>query len=111
MTRVALAHAQIILESQNVLQTLLRDVTALDQEDMARLIPEMSNKIPATFATILEDGMAAVEVRAAPAHRMGILLMGMVNAIAVRRLYAEVETTLEQDVELVIDVLLDGIAV
>jgi len=110
LTLVALAHARIILESRNVLQTLLRDVTALDQADMARLIPELSNKIPAAFASILKDGIAAGQVRAVPARRTGILLMGMVNAMAVRRLYAEVETTLEQDVGLVVDVLLEGIA-
>ncbi len=111
LTRVALAHARIILESRNVLQTLLRDVAALDHADMVRLIPELSDKIPATFASILKDGIAAGQIRAVPARRTGILLMGMVNAMAVRRLYAEVETTTEQDVGLVVDVLLEGISV
>jgi len=35
--------------------------------------------------------------------------MGMANAITVRRLYAEVNTTLEEDTELVIDILFEGI--
>jgi hypothetical protein len=38
-----------------------------------------------------------------------MLMMGMVNALAVRRLYTEAGTTLEQDVDLAIEILFDGI--
>ena len=111
LTRVALAYARIILESQNVLQTLLRDVAQLDRADIARLIPDLSNQIPAVIATILEDGITAGQVRPLPTHRTGMLMLGMVNAMAARRLHTEVETTLEQDMDLVMDVLSEGINV
>ena len=82
-----------------------------DPEEIARLLPDISRQIPAAFAAILEDGIAAGEVREMHARRAGILMMGMVNALALRRLYAEVETTLEEDVDLVIKVLFEGIGV
>ena len=111
LTQVAQAYARIVLESQSVLQTLLRDVAQFDPEEIARLLPDISRQIPAAFAAILEDGIAAGEVREVHARRAGILMMGMVNALALRRLYAEVETTLEEDVDLVIKVLFEGIGV
>jgi AcrR family transcriptional regulator len=111
LTRVALAYSQIILESQNVLQTLLRDVAQFDREDIARLIPSLSNQIPAAIATILEDGITAGEVRPVPTQRTGLLMSGMVNAMAVWRLYNEIGTSLEQAVDLLIDVLFKGIAI
>ena len=111
LTRVALAYAQIILESQNVLQTLLRDVAQFDQSEIARLLPDLASQIPAALAAILEDGITAGELRALHPRRTGVLMMGMVNAMTVRRLHAEVETTLEKDVDLVIDVLFEGISV
>jgi len=111
LTRVALAYARIILESENVLQTLLRDVAHFDRADIARLIPGLSRQIPAAIATILEEGITAGQVRPVPTHRTGLLMLGMVNAMAVRRLYNEIETTLEQDVDLLVDVLFEGIAV
>ena len=108
---VALAYAQIILESQNVLQTLLRDVAQFDEDEIARLLPDLGSQIPAAFASILKDGIEAEEFRAVHARRAGILMMGMVNAMAVRRLYAKAETTLDEDVDLVIEVLLEGIGI
>ena len=111
LARVALAYAQIILESQNVLQTLLRDLAQFDQDEISRLLPDLGGQIPAVFATILEDGIAAGEVGAVHTHRIGVLLMGMVNAMTVRRLHARVEDTLERDVALVIDILFEGISI
>jgi AcrR family transcriptional regulator len=107
--RVALAYAAIILESENVLQTLLRDMAQFDREDIARLLPDLSSQIPAVIAAILEDGIAAGEVRAVHTLQSGMLLLGMVNAIAVPRLYTEVKTVLEEDTEIVIDTLFEGI--
>jgi len=111
LTRVALAYARVILESQAVLQTLLRDVAEFDRADMARLISDLSSQIPAAVVTILEDGITVGQVRPVHTDRTGIVMIGMVNAMAARRLYTQVETTLEQDVDLVIDVLFEGIAV
>jgi len=111
LARVALAYAQIILESQNVLQTLLRDVAQFDEDEIARLLPDLGSQIPAAFASILKDGIEAEEFRAVHARRAGMLMMGMVNAMAVRRLYTKAETTLDEDVDLVIEVLLEGIGI
>lgn len=109
LSRVALAYARVILQSENLLQTLLRDAAHFDPQDIARLLPDLSRQIPATFAAILDDGIAAGEVRTVPSMDSGILMMGMVNALAVRRLYTETSTTLEDDVDLAIEVLFDGI--
>jgi AcrR family transcriptional regulator len=111
LARVALAYARTILESENLLQTLLRDAVEFDQADVARVLSDLSGQIPATIAAILEEGITAGEIRAVPTHRAGILMIGMANATSMRRLYSQVETTLEQDVDLVIDVLFEGIAV
>lgn len=111
LARVALAYARTILESENLLQTLLRDAAEFDQADVVRVLSELSGQIPATIAAILEDGIAAGEIRALHTRRAAILMIGMVNAMAVRHLYTEAETPLEQDVDLVINVLFEGIAV
>jgi len=111
LSRVALAYAQIILKSQSVLQTLLRDVAQFDREEIARLLPDVSRQIPAAFAAILEEGITAGEFRAVHTRHAGTLVMGMVNAMTVRRLHTQVETTLEEDADLVIEVLFEGIAI
>ena len=109
LSRVALAYARIILQSENLLQTLLRDAAHFDPEDIARLLPDLSEQIPATVAAIVDDGIATGDVRLVPSLHTGMLIMGMVNALTVRRLYTEVGTTLEHDVDLAIDTLFDGI--
>ena len=109
LSQIAIAYARVILQSENLLQTLLRDAAHFDPEDIARLLPDLSDQIPQTIAAIVEDGIAAGEVRPVPSVHTGILMMGMVNALAVRRLYTEAGTTLEQDVDLAIEILFDGI--
>jgi AcrR family transcriptional regulator len=111
LIHVALAYAVIILESENVLQTLVRDMAQFDREDVLRLIPDLSSRVPAPIAAILEDGIAAEELRNVDPLRVGMLILGMVNAMAVPRLYAEVETTLQEDTELLIEVLFEGIGI
>jgi AcrR family transcriptional regulator len=111
LIHVALAYAAIILESENVLQTLLRDMAQFDREEILRLIPDLGSRVPAPIAAILEDGIAAGELRKVDPLRVGMLILGMVNAMAVPRLYTEAETTLEQDAELVIEVLFEGIGI
>jgi AcrR family transcriptional regulator len=109
LSQVALAYARVILQSENLLQTLLRDAAHFDPEDIARLLPELSDQIPEAIAAIVEDGIAAGEVRPVPSVHTGMLMMGMVNAVAVRRLYTEAGTTLERDVDLAIELLFEGI--
>jgi AcrR family transcriptional regulator len=109
LSRVAIAYARVILQSENLLQTLLRDAAHFDPEDIARLLPDLSDQIPQTITAIVEDGMVAGEVRPVPSVHTGMLMMGMVNALAVRRLYSKAGTTLEQDVDMAIEILFDGI--
>ena len=109
LSRVALAYARVILQSENLLQTLLRDAAHFDPEDIAQLLPDLSEQIPATVAAIVDDGIAAGDVRPVPSMHTGMLIIGMVNALTVRRLYTEIGTTLEHDVDLAIETLFDGI--
>ncbi|MGD8473837.1 MAG: TetR/AcrR family transcriptional regulator [Anaerolineae bacterium] len=109
LLQVAIAYARVILHSENLLQTLLRDAAHFDPEDIARLLPDLSDQIPEAIAAIVEDGIAAGEVRQLPSAHTGMLMMGMVNALAVRRLYTKARTTLQQDVDLAIETLFDGI--
>lgn len=111
LIRVALEYAAIILESENVLQTLLRDMAQFDREDILRLIPDLSSRVPAPIAAILEDGIAAAELREVDPLRVGMLILGMVNAMAVPRLYTELKTTLQEDTNLLIEVLFEGIGI
>ena len=83
----------------------------MTEEEIARLLPDVGRQIPEAFAAILEDGIAAGEIREVHTRRAGILMMGMVNAMAVRRLHAQAETTLEEDANLVIEVLFEGIGI
>jgi AcrR family transcriptional regulator len=111
LIRIALEYAGIIRESENVLQTLLRDMAQFDREDILRLIPDLSSRVPAPIARILEDGIAAGELRKVDPLRVGMLILGMVNAMAVPRLYTEVETTPQEDTNLLIEVLFEGIGI
>jgi AcrR family transcriptional regulator len=108
---VALAYARLILESQNVLQTLVRDMGQFDQADVVRKLSDWSGQIPATIGTILEGGIAAGELRPLPARRTAMLILGMINAIAGSRLHVQAENTLEEDMDLALDVLFEGIAI
>jgi AcrR family transcriptional regulator len=111
LSQVALTYATILLKSENLLQTLLRDAAQFDPEDILRLLPELSNQIPAVLARILEDGIGAGELRQVPSLRTGLLLLGMVNAITAQRLVTKVKTTLEEDTDLALDILYEGIGI
>lgn len=108
---VALAYARLILESQNVLQTLMRDVGEFDQADMARKLSDWSSQVPDTIGAILEEGITAGELRPVPVRRTAMLVLGMASSIAGPRLYTQTENTLEEDIDLAMDVLFEGIAV
>jgi hypothetical protein len=72
-------------------------------------LPDATGQIPSVMAAILEDGMAASEIRAVDTHRVAVLMLGMVNSLTSQRLFIDVEDTLEEDIDLIIDVLFEGI--
>jgi AcrR family transcriptional regulator len=109
LSRVAHAYARIILESRGVVQTLLRDLAQFDEEEIRQAIPEAVRRIPSVIAEILEQGIADGEIRAIDTYRVGELMLGMINSLVARRLYTVVEATLEEDLDLAINVLFEGI--
>jgi AcrR family transcriptional regulator len=109
LARMVEAFTQFSWESRSELQTLLRDLTECDGEEIQQLIPEVMGQIPSLFATVLEEGIAAGEIRRVDAHRISHLLMGMVNSVAARRMHGTVREPLAEDVDLVISTLFEGI--
>ena len=88
---------------------LLRDLTECDGEEIQQLIPEVTGELPSLFAVVLEEGIAAGEIRALDAHRVSLLLMGMINSLAARRMHGNVAAPLTEDVDLAISTLFEGI--
>lgn len=111
LARVARVYAQIVLESQNVIQTLVRDLAQFDQEETQWLLPYVKRQIPSVVAAIVEEGMVAGEVRTDDAYRVGVLVLGMLNSLAGYHLETDVEATLEEDVDLAIAYVFDGISI
>lgn len=109
LSRAAHAYAQMLLESKTLIQTLFRDMAQFDPEEIQGLLPDATGQIPSVMAAILEDGMAASEIRAVDTHRVAVLMLGMVNSLTSQRLFIDVEDTLEEDIDLIIDVLFEGI--
>jgi AcrR family transcriptional regulator len=109
LTRMVLAFAQFCSESRSELHTLLRDLTEREGEGIQQLIPEVTGQVLSPFAAVLEDGIAAGEIRAVDVHRVSHLLMGMLNSLAARRMRGPVPETLEEDVDLAISTLYEGI--
>jgi AcrR family transcriptional regulator len=111
LVRIAQAYAEIILESQSAFQILLRDLTQFDREEIQEVLPDARKQVPAVVAAILEEGITNGEIRPVNAQRVGILLLGMVSSLVARRLYSTAAATLQEDVDLVIDVLFEGIGI
>ena len=111
LTRMVLAFARFSSESQSELHMLLRDLTECEGEEIQQLIPELIGQILAPFAAVLEDGIAAGEIRSVDVHRISLLLLGMLNSLAARRMRGPVPETLEDDVDLAIGTLYEGIGV
>jgi AcrR family transcriptional regulator len=111
LTRMVLAFAQYISESRSELHMLLRDLTECEGEETQRLIPEVLGQVLAPFTAVLEDGIVAGEIRPVDVQRIGFLLMGMLNSLAARRMHGLVGGTLEEDVELAIGTLFEGIGI
>ena len=101
---------QFSWESRSALQMLLRDLAECDGEEIQQLIPEVTGQIPALFATVLREGIDSGEVRPVDAHRVSVLLMGMINSMAARRMHGTVAESLAEDVDLAIGTLFEGIS-
>ena len=110
LSRMAEAFAQFIWKSRSGLQTLLRDLTECDSEEIQHLLPSVAGQIPSLFATVLEEGIAAGEIRAMDAHHVGFLLLGMINSLTARRMHEVVVEPLAKDIDLVISILFEGIS-
>ena len=109
LTRMVLAFSQFISESQSELHMLLRDLMECEGEEIQQLIPAVTGQILAPFAAVLEDGIAAGEIRAVDVPRTSLLLLGMLNSLAARRMRGPVPETIEEDVDLAIGTLFEGI--
>lgn len=109
LTQMVLAFARFSSESRSELQMLLRDLTECEGEEIQQLIPEVTGQVLSPFATVLEGGIAAGEIRAVDVHRTSVLLMGMCNSLAARRMHQPVLETIEEDVDLAISTLFEGI--
>ena len=110
LANMARAYAQMILEYQDTVQLLLRDLAQFDWEEVLQMLPDLQTLTPTPLGAVLEDGIASGEVRALDAHRVDILLMGMISSlVAFRTRQPGVITTLDEDVDLVIDILFAGI--
>jgi AcrR family transcriptional regulator len=112
LARAAHAYAQMILEYQGAILVLLRDLAQFDWEEIQQMLPDLGRRAPAAVAEILEEGIAVGEIKAVDTQRVGALLLGMVNALAVRRLQQPgMERSLGEDVDLAMDVLFEGVAI
>jgi AcrR family transcriptional regulator len=102
------AYAQFILESRSEMQMLHRDLMECGEE-IQRLLPNAIRKIPSLFASVLEEGIAAGEVRPVDTHRVGVLLLGMVNSLTARRMFGNVTRSVAEDLDLAMSTLFEGI--
>ena len=109
LTRMVLAFARFNSESRSELQMLLRDLTAWDDKEVQQLIPEVTGQVLSPFAAVLEDGIAAGEIRTVDVHRTSFVLLGILNSLAARRMHGPVPETIEEDVDLTISTLFEGI--
>jgi AcrR family transcriptional regulator len=109
LSTMAEAYARIMLESQSELQALHRDLTACDTDERQRLLFDAQWQIPSLFAAVIEEGMAAGEVRAVDAQRVSMLLMGMVLSLVLHRRFEAADGTLADDIKLIMQTLFEGI--
>lgn len=109
LSTMAETYGRIMLESQSELQALRRDLMACDPDETQRLLFDVQWQVPALFATVIEEGIAAGEIKAVDAHRVSMLLMGMVFSLAIRRSFEAADETFADDIELVMNTLFEGI--
>jgi AcrR family transcriptional regulator len=110
LARMATAYARILIESRGQVQTLLRDLAQPETGGTRHLLPDSTGQGPSLFAAVLQEGVASKELRPLDSQRVSALLMGMINSMAVRRMYDGVSRPLESDVELAMSILFEGIA-
>ena len=103
------AYARFILESQSEMQMLHRDLAQCGKEEIQGLLPGAMRQIPSLFAKVLEEGIAAGEIRPLDAHRVSFLLLGMVNSLTARRMFGQTARSLSEDIDLAINILFEGI--
>jgi TetR/AcrR family transcriptional regulator, cholesterol catabolism regulator len=110
LANMARAYAQMILEYQDTVQIMLRDLAQFDWEEVLQMLPDLQTLTPTPLGAVLEEGVASGEVRVLDVHRVDILLMGMISSLAAfRARQPGLSTTLDEDVDLAIDVLFAGI--
>jgi AcrR family transcriptional regulator len=109
LSRAAYAYAQMLLESRTLIQTLFRDMAQFDPEEIQGLMPDVLGQVPAVMAAILDVGIAAGEIRAVDTDRVAVLMLGMINSLTSQRLFIDVEDSLGEDIDLIIDVLFEGV--
>ncbi|MBN1139752.1 MAG: TetR/AcrR family transcriptional regulator [Anaerolineae bacterium] len=110
LANMARAYAQMILEYQDTVQLLLRDLAQFDWEEVMQMLPDLETQMPSAVAKVLEQGIASGEVRTLDVHRVDMLLLGMISSlVALRARQPGMTTILDEDVGLVIDVLFEGI--
>jgi AcrR family transcriptional regulator len=108
---MVLAFSRFLSESQSELHMLFRDLIECEGEEIEQLVPELIGQIVAPFSAVLEDGITAGEIRPVDVHRVSLLLLGMLNSLAARRMRGPVAETLAEDVDLAIGTLYEGIGV
>lgn len=109
LASMAETYGRIMLESQSELLALGRDLIDLDLDEHQRLLFDAQAQVPSLFAAVLDDGIAAGEIHPVDTHRVGMLLMGMVLSLTVRRKFEPADETLSDDVDLAVNTLFQGI--
>ena len=110
LAHMARTYARMILEYEDTVQLLLRDLAQFEWDEVLQMLPDFQTQVPSAVTAALEEGMSSGEVRALDAQRVDILLLGMISSLAARRARQPgVTTTLDEDVDLVIDILFEGI--
>jgi AcrR family transcriptional regulator len=103
------AYARFVLESRSEMQMLHRDLMQCGKEELQGLLPGAMRQIPSLFAAVLEEGIAADEIRPVDTYRVSILLLGMINSLTVGRMPGGAPRSLPEDVDLAINILFEGI--
>jgi AcrR family transcriptional regulator len=109
LAAMADAYAQFIVESRSELQTLHRDLVQCGDERIKGLLPQTVWRIPSRFAEVLEEGIAAGEVRPVDTEQVSMLLLGMIKSVTMRRMFGPVDRSRSEDIDLAIDILFEGI--
>ena len=109
LVSLAEAYAQCVLDSRIEGQTLLRDLMEFEGEEIGHLILDAEGQIPSMFAAVLEEGIAAGEIRTVDAQRVSLLVHGMINALTALRMFDGTAEPLTEDIALAINTLFEGI--